>query len=68
MGADRNTILGNEALEAATAQALKNLERFWIVGVVEQYEGLLEVWRRSLDPGDKHGRLWNKYASRQYNS
>ncbi|CAB1099897.1 unnamed protein product [Ectocarpus sp. CCAP 1310/34] len=68
VGADRNAIPGDEALEAATAQALKNLERFWIVGVVEQYTGLLEVWRRSLDPENKHGRLWNKYAAMQFNS
>lgn len=55
-------------LELTTAQALRNLETFWIVGVVEQYPGFEEVLRRSLDPIMKHRELWKHYAERQYNS
>lgn len=43
---------------AMVATAIENLNEFWVVGVVEQYKGFVEVLRRTLDPGMKHGDLW----------
>lgn len=38
--------------------AVDNLNTFFVVGVVEQYEGFIEVLRRSLDPSEEHPALW----------
>lgn len=67
VGLDRKTLKG-EALEQATATAIVNMEAFWVVGVVEQYTGFEAVLRHLLDPEEKHGPLWKKYASQKYNS
>lgn len=67
VGKDKNE-LDEEALEIAAGEAVRNLDTFWIVGVVEQYAGFEEVLKRSLDPRGQHQPLWDKYASRQFNS
>ncbi|CAM9676137.1 unnamed protein product [Scytosiphon promiscuus] len=67
VGKDKKVLQG-DALASAAEEAVRNLDAFWIVGVVEQYAGFEEVLRRSLDPGWKHEELWEKYASRKYNS
>ncbi|CAM9895210.1 unnamed protein product, partial [Hapterophycus canaliculatus] len=67
VGKDKK-VLDGEALAAAAGEAIRNLETFWIVGVVEQYAGFEEVLRRSLDPRGKHRELWDKYSSMKYNS
>ncbi|CAN0441930.1 unnamed protein product [Pylaiella littoralis] len=59
--------LPGEELARATEDAIKNLDTFWIVGVIEQYAGFLEVLKRSLDPTEKFQEHWNKYAVRRYN-
>ena len=64
---DQQSLYG-EGLERAAAEAVKNMETFWVVGVVEQYAGLQEVLRRLLDPDSKYGTLWEEYASRHLNS
>ena len=38
--------------------AVDNLNTFFIVGVVEQYTGFIEVLKRSLDPTEEHPLLW----------
>ena len=38
--------------------AIENLNTFFVVGVVEQYRGFVEVLKRSLDPEAKHRDLW----------
>lgn len=67
VGVDRGKLFEN-GLEAAADEAIRNLETFWIVGVVEQYPGFEKVLQRSLDAEGKHTQLWNLYAKRQYNS
>lgn len=67
VGSDRKK-LGAEKLERATATAITNLESFWVLGVVEQYEGFEEVLKRLLDPEEKHGQLWKRYSEKHVNS
>ncbi|CAB1099896.1 unnamed protein product [Ectocarpus sp. CCAP 1310/34] len=55
------------ALSRAADEAMKNLEAFWVVGVVEQYAGLQAVLKRLLDPDLKHPALWDKYSYRHSN-
>lgn len=55
-------------LQKAVIMAIKNMETFWVVGVVEQYPGFEAVLMRLLDPEQKHGELWNAYAVTQYNT
>ena len=38
--------------------AVDHLNTFYVVGVVEQYHGFIEVLRRSLDPTDANPSLW----------
>ncbi len=38
--------------------AVDNLNTFYVVGVVEQYRGFIEVLKYSLDPGLEHPSLW----------
>eukprot|EP00904_Undaria_pinnatifida_P011790 jgi/Undpi1/7741/HiC_scaffold_23.g10214.m1 len=38
--------------------AIHHLNRFWVLGIVEQFEGLVEVLKYSLDPGVKHEGFW----------
>lgn len=38
--------------------AVDNLNTFYVVGVVEQYKGFIEVLKRSLDPTEEHPELW----------
>lgn len=41
-----------------TQTAVDHLNTFYIVGVVEQYQGFIEVLKRTLDPEVKHPQLW----------
>eukprot|EP00752_Nemacystus_decipiens_P011564 g10269.t1 len=66
-GDDKRTLHG-DVLVDATYDAMRNLEKFWVVGVVEQYAGFLEVLRRLLDPDKKRQKLWDKYARKRLNS
>lgn len=47
---------------------MANMDTFWVVGVVEQYQGFLEVLIRLLDPKGEHAKLWKTYAVRRYNT
>lgn len=38
--------------------AINNLSTFYLVGVIEQYRGFLEVLKLSLDPSVKHPDVW----------
>ncbi|CAM9624786.1 unnamed protein product [Ectocarpus sp. 4 AP-2014] len=67
VGREKAKKLHGLALSRATDEAMKNLEEFWVVGVVEQYVGLQEVLKRLLDPDLKHPALWEKYSYRHSN-
>ena len=43
-----------------TASAIEHLNTFFVVGVVEQYRGFIEVLKFTLDPEVKHPELWSK--------
>eukprot|EP00752_Nemacystus_decipiens_P011563 g10268.t1 len=64
----RKKLLRGELLEAAAAEAVRNLDSFWIVGVVEQYAGFEEVLRRILDPSNNHADVWDVYSTHQFNT
>lgn len=66
-GDDKKKLHGDVLVDAAH-DAMENLEEFWLVGVVEQYAGFLEVLRRLLDPEKKNGALWDKYSRKHLNS
>lgn len=58
-----------ESLELATKTAIENLEAFWLVGVVENYTGFMEIFKRILDPKARHKQLWWNYSfGKQYNT
>ncbi|CAM9368643.1 unnamed protein product [Ascophyllum nodosum] len=42
------------------ASAIEHLNTFFVVGVVEQYSGFIEVLKLTLDPEVKHPELWSK--------
>ncbi|CAM9450460.1 unnamed protein product [Ectocarpus sp. 12 AP-2014] len=67
VGQERAKKLHGLALSRAADEAMKNLEAFWVVGVVEQYAGLQAVLKRLLDPDLKHPALWDKYSHRHSN-
>lgn len=39
-------------------EAVEHLNTFWVVGVVEQYAGFLEVLSRVLDPLSEYPEVW----------
>lgn len=41
-----------------TRAAVEHLGTFFVVGVVEQYDGFIDVLRRTMDPGLEHPSLW----------
>lgn len=45
-------------LRSMTASAIEDLKSFFVVGVVEQYEGFIEVLKKTLDPEAKYSSLW----------
>lgn len=67
LSGDDKTTLHGEALVDATHEAMENLRRFWVVGIVEQYAGFIEVLKRLLDPERRHEALWKKYSRRRLN-
>ncbi|CAM9638768.1 unnamed protein product [Ectocarpus sp. 6 AP-2014] len=67
VGREKAKKLHGLALSRAADEAMKNLEEFWVVGVVEQYAGLQAVLKRLLDPDLKHPALWDKYSYRYSN-
>lgn len=67
MGQEKAKKLHGLALSRAADEAMKNLEAFWMVGVVEQYAGLQAVLKHLLDPDLKYPALWKKYSHRHSN-
>lgn len=45
---------------AMVSSAVDHLNTFWVVGVVEQYEGFLEVLEAVLDPLSTNSPLWRR--------
>lgn len=45
-------VLETKTLTEAVDESIANLDTFWLVGVIEQYDGFMAVLRRMLDPDD----------------
>ncbi|CAN0233370.1 unnamed protein product, partial [Ectocarpus fasciculatus] len=45
-------------MTAMVQTAVDHLNTFYVVGVVEQYQGFIEVLKRTLDPEEAHPKLW----------
>lgn len=45
-------------MSAMVQTAVDHLNTFYVVGVVEQYKGFIEVLKRTLDPDENHAKLW----------
>ncbi|CAB1099895.1 unnamed protein product [Ectocarpus sp. CCAP 1310/34] len=67
VGINKKQLYG-EKLEVAVTKAIENLETFWLVGLVEQYAGFVEVLELLLDPERKHVDVWQTYSTRQFNT
>eukprot|EP00903_Cladosiphon_okamuranus_P018727 g17237.t1 len=59
---------GPKTLDEATREAKEHLDTFWLVGVIEQYEGFFAVLKHMLDPLKSERKLWHRYKSGKYNT
>lgn len=55
-------------MRQATIEGAQNLGEFWLVGVVEQYQGFVSVIRALLDPSDAHTDLWTPHLESKLNA
>ena len=46
-------MLATKTLNEAAESAIRNLDTFWMVGVVEQYQGFMAVLQTMMDPGKR---------------
>lgn len=60
-------VMTTAEMRQATIDGAQNLEEFWLVGVVEQYQGFVSVMRALLDPSNTHGDLWNPHLEKKLN-
>ncbi|CAB1114267.1 unnamed protein product [Ectocarpus sp. CCAP 1310/34] len=62
----RGVYTHNETWAMAT-ESVEHLNTFLVVGVVEQYEGFIEVLKHTLDPGLENPSVWTTGANVQNN-
>ncbi|CBN75954.1 conserved unknown protein [Ectocarpus siliculosus] len=55
---DPQLVYTKEQSSAMASTAAEHLSNFWVVGVVEQYAGFVNVLQHTLDPELEHPRLW----------
>lgn len=60
-------VLTTAEMRQATVEGAQNLDEFWLVGVVEQYQGFMSVMRALLDPSNAHADLWNPHLEYKLN-
>lgn len=63
----RNVMTEAEIREA-TVEGSYNMRSFWLVGVMEQYEGFITVMQHLLDPSNSHVMLWNEHLGTKLNA
>lgn len=61
------TVMTPSDIRYATVEGSANLKTFWLVGVVEQYEGFIAVLRTLLDPLNRHADIWNAHTEKKLN-
>ncbi|CAM9260670.1 unnamed protein product [Ectocarpus fasciculatus] len=60
--------LGGKTLSAGAQEAKDNLDTFWLVGVIEQYQGFMAVLQAMMDPNKSERDMWKRYAVGKYNT
>eukprot|EP00903_Cladosiphon_okamuranus_P019616 g18040.t1 len=65
VGRDVMTIV---EMRQATVEGAQNLDDFFLVGVVEQYQGFVSVMRGLLDPSNAHADLWDPHLEHKLNA
>eukprot|EP00903_Cladosiphon_okamuranus_P015307 g14141.t1 len=60
---DPEVVYTKEETQAMAQTSVDHLNTFYIVGVVEQYRGFIEVLKRSLDPIEDHPEVWEAAKS-----
>lgn len=55
-------------IRQATVEGARNLQTFWLVGVVEQYTGFVSVMKVLLDPSNAHADLWEPHIKHKLNA
>ncbi|CAM9509422.1 unnamed protein product [Scytosiphon promiscuus] len=58
---------GSKPLQTAAQEARDNLDTFWLVGVIEQYQGFMAVLQAMMDPLQSERPLWESYSVGRYN-
>lgn len=62
----RSVITPTDVRES-TIEGARNLRSFWLVGVVEQYEGFIAVMEALLDPSGRHSAMWSNHVNQKLN-
>lgn len=60
-------VMTTAEMRQATVEGAQNLREFWLVGVVEQYQGFVSVMRTLLDPSNAHADLWTPHLEHKLN-
>ncbi|CAB1112085.1 unnamed protein product [Ectocarpus sp. CCAP 1310/34] len=60
--------VGGKTLSAGAQEAMDNLDTFWLVGVIEQYQGFMAVLQAMMDPNKSERDMWKRYAVGKYNT
>lgn len=60
-------VMTTAEMRQATVEGAQNLGEFWLVGVVEQYQGFVSVMRALLDPANAHADLWSPHLEHKLN-
>ncbi|CAM9186513.1 unnamed protein product [Ectocarpus sp. 4 AP-2014] len=60
--------VGGKTLSAGAQEAKDNLDTFWLVGVIEQYQGFMAVLQTMMDPNKSERDMWKRYAVGKYNT
>ncbi|CAM9687184.1 unnamed protein product [Ectocarpus sp. 12 AP-2014] len=61
-------VVGEKTLSAGAQEAKDNLDTFWLVGVIEQYQGFMAVLQAMMDPNKSERDMWKRYAVGKYNT
>ena len=61
-------VMTTAQMREATVEGARNLGKFWLVGVMEQYQGFVSVLRHLLDPANVHADLWNPHMENRLNA
>lgn len=63
-----HSVWTSDEIRDATVEGAKNLNSFWLVGVMEQYAGFISVLRALLDPYGVHADLWMPHFKKKLNA